>query len=295
MDRFVMEFLLPGAVRAAFGLVLAAIAVQLAGRASATTRHRQWSLGLLAALALPVLGPLTPAIARLPAPVMVAPPVALPIELVPVEQAAMALPVQVAPAAPSAPALRATEPVSISSAAIVAGLWIAGALLVLAGRGRGLLARGFLRRQARPPADTAWSELLAELSRELGLRRPVTLLESPVASVPMTWGTWRPVILLPTAARNWPADQRRAVLLHELAHVRRHDAALGALAHLACALHWPNPLVWLAAGSAPSSTATGPGSKHGGVSGSPPGCRRCSSPSALRRPAVSGRTTCPTR
>jgi BlaR1 peptidase M56 len=95
--------------------------------------------------------------------------------------------------------------------------------------------------------DTTWSALVAELGRELGLRRPVTLLESPLASVPMTWGTWRPVVLLPAAARNWPADQRRAVLLHELAHVRRNDAALGALAHLACALHWPNPFVWLAA------------------------------------------------
>lgn len=247
MDRFVMEFLLPGALRATLGLVLATAAVRLARRASATTRHRLWSLGLLAALALPVLGPLTPAIARLPVPGAIvrnsAPPLAAPVSVAPPVVAAVA----VTPAAPSAPAFRAPEALAISPAAMVAGLWLAGALVVLAGRGRGLVARGFLRRQARPPADTAWSERVADLGRELGLRRPVTLLESPIASVPMTWGTWRPVVVLPTAARNWPADQRRAVLLHELAHVRRNDAALGALAHLACALHWPNPLVWLAA------------------------------------------------
>ncbi|MDX1996894.1 MAG: M56 family metallopeptidase [Thermoanaerobaculia bacterium] len=245
MDSFVLEFLLPGALRAALGLALAVAAVRLARRASATTRHRLWSLGLLAALVLPVLGPLTPALARLPVPGAVvratAPPLAAPVFIAPPP---VVLPVEVAPVAvvPQPPAA-----VSLSPAAVVAGLWLLGVLVVLAGRGRGLVVRGFLRRQARPLADTAWSELVAELGRELGLRRPVTLLESPIASVPMTWGTWRPVVLLPAAARHWPADQRRAVLLHELAHVRRNDAALSALAHLACALHWPNPLVWLAA------------------------------------------------
>ena len=37
------------------------------------------------------------------------------------------------------------------------------------------------------------------------------------------------------------------MLLHELAHIRRRDSLANALSHAACALYWPNPLVWIAA------------------------------------------------
>jgi hypothetical protein len=58
------------------------------------------------------------------------------------------------------------------------------------------------------------------------------------------WG--RSVVLLPLDADGWPADRRRAVLLHELAHVRRHDCLVRSLAQAACALQWFNPLAHLA-------------------------------------------------
>lgn len=72
------------------------------------------------------------------------------------------------------------------------------------------------------------------------------LLESDEVLVPMTWGRWHPVILLPAAARQWPQYQRLAVLLHELAHIRRGDQTVQLLARLAAAMYWYNPLVWFA-------------------------------------------------
>jgi hypothetical protein len=64
---------------------------------------------------------------------------------------------------------------------------------------------------------------------------------------PISWGIFRPVILLPKSAISWPRERLHAVLLQELAHIRRRDSFVQALSHAACAFYWPNPLVWLAA------------------------------------------------
>lgn len=56
-----------------------------------------------------------------------------------------------------------------------------------------------------------------------------------------------PVILLPESAENWPAEQLKIVLEHELAHVRRRDLWWRLAATLACCLYWFHPLAWWAA------------------------------------------------
>ena len=55
------------------------------------------------------------------------------------------------------------------------------------------------------------------------------------------------MLLVPAEAEAWPDERRRLVLLHELAHVRRWDWLTQLVAHVACAMYWFNPLVWLAA------------------------------------------------
>ena len=78
----------------------------------------------------------------------------------------------------------------------------------------------------------------------LGVRRPVRLLRAAGDTMPMAAGVRHACIVLPAAADTWPDDRRRAVLLHELAHVERHDCLTQTLAAIACAAYWVHPGVW---------------------------------------------------
>ena len=77
-------------------------------------------------------------------------------------------------------------------------------------------------------------------------KRSVSVRQSDAVTVPMVWGLFRPVILLPADADNWSAERQRAVLLHELAHIQRQDWLMQTVAQIACAVYWFNPLVWFA-------------------------------------------------
>jgi ElaB/YqjD/DUF883 family membrane-anchored ribosome-binding protein len=82
---------------------------------------------------------------------------------------------------------------------------------------------------------------------ELASGRKYALRVSNAECGPITWGLLRPVVLLPRKSLFWPGERLHAVLLHELAHVHRRDSLSQMLSLVACALYWPNPLVWLGA------------------------------------------------
>jgi beta-lactamase regulating signal transducer with metallopeptidase domain len=123
--------------------------------------------------------------------------------------------------------------------------WIVAAILVLRiVTARWALAR--LWREAEAP-DADWTELLDSGRAAFRLSRKVELRISERAAAPMTWGGLAPKLVLPAEARHWPAEQRRLIVMHELAHVVRHDALTQTAASLACAIYWIHPLIWFAA------------------------------------------------
>ncbi len=63
----------------------------------------------------------------------------------------------------------------------------------------------------------------------------------------MTWGHFRPVLLLPKDASEWQDERLNAVILHELAHIERGDWLSSLLAQVACGIYWFNPFVWAVA------------------------------------------------
>ena len=126
-------------------------------------------------------------------------------------------------------------------------LWGAGVLYVMM---RLLIALGcvwWLARHAEPVEDPEWLSLMKDLRWRLDLNRPVRLLRARLASVPMTMGVFQPVVVIPANADDWDENRRETVLLHELAHISRHDCLLHLAAQVACGLNWFNPLFWYAA------------------------------------------------
>jgi len=77
----------------------------------------------------------------------------------------------------------------------------------------------------------------------------VRLLISALVQVPTVIGWLRPVVLVPVGALSGlPAEYLEALLLHELAHVRRHDYLVNILQSVAEALLFYHPAVWWVSG-----------------------------------------------
>lgn len=215
------------AVAATLLLAAAWLGATLLRRGTAAARHQVLALGVAGALLLPVLSLALPPLPALESPALDA-------------GASMLMPAFVVTGD------RTAGPGPAWPSWLVLA-WAAGALLVSLRFLRGHLAARRLARTAEPAAVPAWSAARREAAAALGLTGEVELGRSEAIASPMTIGVLRPRVLLPAAADAWSPERLRAVLLHELGHVRRRDTLTQLGAQLACALYWWNPLAWLAA------------------------------------------------
>lgn len=124
-------------------------------------------------------------------------------------------------------------------------VWLAGVILVLEWMVVDRVRVFFLSQRAREVSDERRDVFLQQVLR-LGVQGPVRFVEADI-ELPMTWGVIDPTVAVPFASREWPEERLEAVLLHELAHVRRRDTFTQLLAQLACAAYWFHPMVWFAA------------------------------------------------
>jgi beta-lactamase regulating signal transducer with metallopeptidase domain len=128
------------------------------------------------------------------------------------------------------------------------------ALLVWAGVGLALLGWLGVRwwwlagdiHRGRPGAQRL-EDLLTAARREAGVRRRVRLRVTDRPMSPAVCGLLRPAILLPRRLiEHLSPAQLRAVLLHELVHLRRGDVWVNCLQSLLQIVYWWHPLFWLA-------------------------------------------------
>jgi TonB family protein len=98
--------------------------------------------------------------------------------------------------------------------------------------------------RSRMIRDSGFRELSHELWLNSGAFLQPRVAESADISSPVTFDADDTWILLPPGWRLWSQSKLRAVLAHEMAHVRRDDAGTLFLASLATCLFWFNPLSW---------------------------------------------------
>jgi TonB family protein len=139
-------------------------------------------------------------------------------------------------------ARRAAAPLLV----LLLGLWALGVVVGLGRLGGALWSLSTLRREARPADDPAWAAETGEACAALRMHYKPDILISGRTAVPAVFGVLRPVLLLPADSAEWSASRRRAVILHELAHVKRRDCLVQILAESARVLYWFHPLAHLA-------------------------------------------------
>jgi beta-lactamase regulating signal transducer with metallopeptidase domain/HEAT repeat protein len=252
-------------------ILLAALGITLAmQRTSAGARHLVWLVTLGALLLIPALtawGPLRleilPATETASAPAMPESPATPALTVAPrtvITNGSATVVATGAPSAAAAPA-SAVNPSSASPASsgllatirdarlwvVALVLWAAVAFAIVVSLAWSALVVRRLVHRSEPLDDQSWLTPLYEVSDRLGLDEPPRLLMSRDAKMPFACGLATPTIVLPAECESWSQERRLAVLLHELAHVRRRDLLGHTLGRLVCAVYWFHPLAWTAA------------------------------------------------
>lgn len=142
------------------------------------------------------------------------------------------------------PAMSEPQAASVNPFAIV---WVSGACIVFA---MGVIGyRRSMRRIERDAVapDETLVRLIEAAAGEVGLRKMPRVIVSPAVGSPAVTGIFRHSLLLPAGFPDgFSETESRLILLHELTHLKRHDLAVNGLACVLQALHWFNPILWLA-------------------------------------------------
>lgn len=220
MISFLLDTLLATGVLIALVLVLRTSVARLFG---AQFAYALWLLPLLRFIMPPIW---------LPASFAAVPEAPVAATIAPVASAAATATIVMPAVMPSAAATAPAASLSLPWAELALVVWLGGALAFLAWRWVSY------RRMRR--------DLLAE-ARPVGEVGRIRLVETPAVSAPVAFGVTDKVVALPMFFMA--IEDRKArdlAIAHELAHHRGRDLAANILAQPILALHWFNPLAWLA-------------------------------------------------
>ncbi len=209
--------------------IVAAVLLHVLKVSAPVIRHAFWRMVVVVCLALPVVQPWTSTVDETPMQSVEA--------AVPASSTELA--VQASSAAGSSLLARLEELLRLNWVSFVGMVLGCGVVLRLAWLVIGIHGLYRLRRAGEPALTEGGYEELAALIEAGAEIRRVERLGQPV-----TFGVLKPAVLLPTSFSSLPVGVQRAVLAHELWHVRRRDWAWVLLEEGICAAFWFNPAMW---------------------------------------------------
>jgi bla regulator protein BlaR1 len=152
--------------------------------------------------------------------------------------------------------IRVSEPFSLSSdphaskpfalmATLLLAVWATGLVVVLTVWVLRWRSIARIARAGIVVSDAREVRVLRQVERQMGIRRPITLLLCSASLEPGIFGIWRPVLLWPQGiSAHLTRSHLQAVIAHEVCHVRRRDNLAAAIHMVVEAVFWFHPLVW---------------------------------------------------
>lgn len=205
-------------------LLLAGGLARVLRTAAPATRHLVWHVSIVMVIFAPLLAPLAPAIT-------------LPLPL-----SAPTTEVSQVHSTIGPPGTLGANPLATLGTAGTLGTVLVGAWFLLC-----WLSSGLAVIRGSRPAPAQWMSEARHAAARLGFAGTVDVRETRHDGSPHVAGLFRSIVMMPPSARQWTVDERQAAFVHELTHIKRHDRRTQAVAQLACAIYWFNPLVWHAA------------------------------------------------
>jgi|GEM_PF-4880735 len=124
-------------------------------------------------------------------------------------------------------------------------IWLMGAFLFTVRMLGGFYFLNRLKSGANLITDTAWLEKMSALCSSLKIKGKVLLKQSERVSSPLVMGVIKPVIIFPMGLiQALPTDEIEAILVHELAHIKRKDFLINIVINLLQVVYFFHPAFW---------------------------------------------------
>ena len=223
-------------VRTSIILMTGGLLAALLRRAAPSTRHLVWNITIIVVLLAPALIALAPAI-TVPGVSEVPRVPAIWFDRVP----------DIPSEARDVSRVEHSETPQIDALETLGTIATLGTVAVLFWFGFCWLLSGVSVWRGSRPAPETWTGEARLISHRIGLKTPVVVRQLVREASPHVAGFFNSVVMMPPSAASWSTEARQAALVHELTHIKRGDRLTQAIAQLACAIYWFNPLVWHAA------------------------------------------------
>ncbi len=138
---------------------------------------------------------------------------------------------------------------SVSLTVWTAAVWVVGATFFASRLLLRWLRAEYLRRTGLTQVPEQIQSLANRIATRLGVRRTFRLVQSALTEVPAVIGWFRPVILIPVGLlERIPLVHVRALLAHELAHIKRNDYLVNLLQTIVDITLFYHPAAWWLSG-----------------------------------------------